>query len=122
MDRTEPARTETTSLRVARQLFASLRTVWLIVGVCVVMLLVLEGGVRAVNAVSKWRREQRLAALPPAMRDPQESAPWFDEFTREYDATRPQRWKSYVYFGRRPNYTGRYVNIDADGHRVTPQP
>ena len=111
-----------TSFRVVRQIFSSLRTVWLIVGVSVVMLLVLEGCVRAVNAVSEWRRDRRIAAAPATLRDPQESEPWFTEFTREYDETRPQRWKSYVYFGRRPNYKGRYVNIDADGRRVTPQP
>jgi len=122
MDRAEPPQNQMTSLRLVRQLFASLRTVWLVIGVCVVLLLLLEGSVRAVNAVSQWRRERRIAAVPSALRDPQESEPWFADFTREYDATRPQRWKSYVYLGRRPNYKGRYVNIDGDGHRVTPQP
>jgi len=78
--------------------------------------------VRVTHYVAERQRARRLAAVPASLRDPQESEPWFADFTREYDATRPQRWKSYVYFGRKPSFKGRYVNIDADGHRVTPQP
>lgn len=111
-----------TFIRVVLQLFKSLRTFWLILGVSLVLILVLEGCVRATHFIAERQHERRLAAAPASLRDPQESERWFTEFTREYDATRPQRWKSYVYFGRRPNFHGRYVNIDADGHRVTPQP
>ena len=111
-----------TFTRLVRQLFESLRTVWLVLGVTLAFLFVLELCVRVTHYVAERQRARRLAAVPASLRDPQESEPWFADFTREYDATRPQRWKSYVYFGRKPSFKGRYVNIDADGHRVTPQP
>jgi len=111
-----------TFTRLVRQLFESLRTVWLVLGVTLAFLFVLELCVRVTHYVAERQRARRLAAVPASLRDPQELEPWFADFTREYDATRPQRWKSYVYFGRKPSFKGRYVNIDADGHRVTPQP
>lgn len=50
------------------------------------------------------------------------AASWYRDYAREFDATRPQRWQSYVYFARLPSYHGRYINLDSLGHRVTPQP
>ena len=90
-----------------------LHAFWLIIGISLAILLLMETCVRVKNAAG---------STPPVSRSPQASAPWFSEFTREYDATRPQRWKSYLYFGRLPSFKGRYVNIDSAGHRVTPQP
>jgi hypothetical protein len=39
-----------------------------------------------------------------------------DEFCRSYNA----RWSSYLYFRREP-FTGRLINVDSNGRRVTPQ-
>jgi hypothetical protein len=96
----------------------SVQTAWLILGMSLVLLLLVESCVRA-------KRYFQGADVPPdaaAMGDPQGKLPWFAEFTREYDATRPQTWRSYVYWGRKPGFTGRYVNLDSAGRRVTPQP
>ncbi|MEO7458052.1 MAG: SGNH/GDSL hydrolase family protein [Gemmatimonadaceae bacterium] len=97
-----------------------LQAFWLIVGMSVALLLLIESCFRVQATVSERMSGVRPGAAPKG--DPQAGQPWFDEFTKEYDATRPQRWKSYVYFGRKPSFTGRYVNIDSAGHRITPQP
>jgi lysophospholipase L1-like esterase len=96
----------------------SLHTGWLILGISLLLLLLVEAGARVKRIIDGVD----VHPDPVAMGDPQARQPWFDEFTREYDATRPQEWRSYVYWGRRPGFRGRYVNIDSAGRRVTPQP
>ena len=48
--------------------------------------------------------------------------PWFPEFLREFVESGTQAWRPYVYFRRARAYHGKYVNIDSNQHRVTPQP
>ncbi len=105
--------------RIVLGSFGALRTTWLVFGVSLAILLLMESCARVVRAAGDARRPQRIEGVVPG--DPQSKAPWFADFIKEYDATRPQRWKSYVYFGRLPSFSGRYVNIDSAGHRVTPQ-
>ena len=97
-----------------------LHAFWLIIGMSVAILLLVESCVRVQRSMSERMSGVRPGA-PPAG-DPQAKLPWFDEFTREYDTTRPQRWKSYLYWGRQPSFKGRFVNIDTAGRRITPQP
>jgi hypothetical protein len=97
-----------------------LHGVWMIVGMSVIIFLLIESCFRIHQSVYERVSGARPGA-PPAD-DPQRKEPWFGEFTREYDQTRPQQWKSYLYWGRLPSFHGRYVNIDSAGHRVTPQP
>lgn len=108
---------------IRRFLIASWRATqaaWLIVGITLLMLVFVEVCFRVKATVGeKFAARPRPSAM---MRDPRTTEPWSVDFTREYDATRPQRWKSYLYFGRLPNFRGRYINIDSLGHRVTPQP
>jgi hypothetical protein len=106
--------------QLAIKTWRGLHAFWLIVGMCVAILLLAESCFRVQRSVSERLRGVRPDA--PLAGDPQAKLPWFDKFTQEYDATRPQRWKSYLYWGRRPSFRGRYVNIDAAGRRVTPQP
>lgn len=106
--------------RFLTTIWRATQTTWLIVGITLIMLVIVESCFRVKGALS-----EKSATKPnPAAqaRDPRTTEPWSADFTREYDATRPQRWKSYVYFGRLPNFRGRYINIDSLGHRVTPQP
>jgi lysophospholipase L1-like esterase len=96
-----------------------IRSAWLMIGLTIAVFLCMESAYRLQRA----GREKIYGApspIPPD--DPQIRADWFETFNREYDATRPQRWQSYLYWGRRPNFHGTYVNIDSAGHRVTPQP
>ena len=106
-------------VRLLVKAWAAVRAFWLIIGVTLVMLLVVEAFFRVKNAVTGNGRSP--SNTPSAVGDPR-AAPWYAEFTREYDETRPQRWRPYVYFGRLPSYKGKYIQIDAAGHRVTPQP
>jgi len=96
-----------------------LHAFWLMIGMSLAILLLVESCVRVQRSISERASGVRPGAAPAG--DPQAKMPWFDEFTKEYDATRPQRWKSYLYWGREPSFKGRYVNIDSAGHRITPQ-
>ena len=89
---------------------------WMVLGITLAILLVIELGFRV--------KQQLSGELVPYTPTPPEyaSADWYRDFTAEYDATRAQRWKPYVYFGRHPSFTGRYINLDSLGRRVTPQP
>ena len=98
----------------------ALRTAWMVAGVTLLLLLCIEVGFRIKNAITRSRQKpaERTATLAG---DPYKDA-WYADFMEEYDATRPQRWRPYVQFGRVPDYHGRYVDIDAYGRRTVPQP
>ena len=99
--------------QVVIKVWNALHAFWIIIGISLAILLVMESCTRIMDRSS--------APRAPANK-PQASLPWYQDYTRDYDATRAQRWKSYVYFGRLPSYNGRYIQIDSAGHRVTPQP
>jgi lysophospholipase L1-like esterase len=106
--------------RLAINTWRGLHAFWIIVGMSVAILLLAESCFRVQRTVSERMRGARTEGHLAG--DPQAKLSWFDEFNREYDITRPQRWKSYLYWGRIPSFRGRYVNIDSAGRRVTPQP
>lgn len=90
----------------------------MVFGITLLFLFLIEAGFRIKNAISNRDSERRGSNVAG---DPYNDA-WYADFMSEYDATRPQRWRPYVQFGRLPNYHGKYVNIDADGRRTVPQP
>jgi hypothetical protein len=92
------------------------RACCLIAGVSIAILVLAEGTVRVVRRV---RGSDHQSRRPPGAYTNSE---WYPVYEREYNATRDQRWKSYVYWGRVPSFHGHFVNIDSAGHRVTPQP
>jgi lysophospholipase L1-like esterase len=98
--------------------FEALRTTWLVIGVTIALFIVLEVAMRIVQAP---RADDDAPPRVMLAGDPR-AEPWFADYNRDYNATRGQRWRSYVYFGRNPSYRGRYISIDSAGHRVTPQP
>ncbi|MEO7458053.1 MAG: SGNH/GDSL hydrolase family protein [Gemmatimonadaceae bacterium] len=102
------------ALPVVRVLGRVVRTSWLIAGVCIAMLVSLEVGLRLASD------SPEPGSLPDG--DPRAGTSWWKEYSREFDATREAKWKPFVYFQRNPSYTGQYINIDASGRRVTPQP
>ena len=99
--------------QLAIKAWSALHAFWMIIGLSLALLLLMETCMRVTD-------RSPVPRVPAGK--PQVSLPWFKEYTRDYDATRSQRWKSYVYFGRLPGYKGRYINIDNAGRRVTPQP
>lgn len=96
--------------------FGGIRSAWLIAGVTLLLIVLIEGAfrVRQVSTTSFSR--------PYPTPEAYTNASWFRDYNVEYDQSITQRWKPFVYFGRRPSYQGKFINIDKDGHRVTPQP
>src|SRR5262245_12790703 len=94
------------------------RDTWLILGVTVLFLVLLEGMfaiaflVRDSLTVSNPQMPDRLSR--PA--DDRDSA-WVAEYDKELEEN-VLRWEPYVYWRRKP-YTGKYINISTDGIRFT---
>ncbi len=93
----------------------ALQAVWLVIGVCVLLLLILEGSIRLAMS---------LRAKPVGIEMPVylATASWSREYMREFNTTLPVRWAPYIYWRRHPSFHGRYITIDRLGRRVTPQP
>jgi len=108
----------TTFRHAVVQVLRSVQAGWMILGVTLIMLLLVESCAR----VQRARSGVDTPRNPVASGEPQATFDWFPGYTREYDATRPQVWRSFVYWGRRPGFKGQYVNVDSAGRRVTPQP
>lgn len=104
-------------------MFRALRTVWLWLGISLVLLLLIDA---LLNAVLP--EPAGLAVIDPAARAPARSAA--DAFPdhaaaaryfEEFEEARHVGWRSYVYFRRLP-FAGSAIHVDAHGFRVTPPP
>jgi lysophospholipase L1-like esterase len=98
-----------------RRIGSWLRDAWLIVGISLAALCLLEAGLSLAFVVVDrltWRPfELRFTA------DAYDNAPWAVDYYREHDAI-DMRWEPYVYW-RRAAYRGRFINVGEDGSRVT---
>ena len=97
--------------------FEAIHVGWIIVGITLVTLHLLEAAVRV-------RRDVAVRADRPrtfAVGDPRAES-WYADYQREFEATRELLWRPYVYYRRAPSPPGRYITIDSLGHRRTPQP
>lgn len=106
-----------------RKLANVLRDVWLMIGITLVWLIVLELGAQvAFAARDVWRTgggaqlsEWSLGA------DVYRDQAWATDYWREENLTSQNtfaEWRSYVYWRRKP-FVGQYINIDANGLRKT---
>lgn len=103
--------------RIVIKGFEAIRVGWMIVGVTLLTLLLVEVGLRVKRLVAERAPATRsLVTGDPRAQD------WYTEYRREFDAARVLQWRPYVYFRRVPSSRGRYINIDSLGHRWTPQP
>lgn len=93
---------------------------WLVLGVCVLVLALAELSYRLLDSIESRISSFRVTSVRtnPAMRDPQAAADWYSPYWSEFNASSHMQWKPYVYF-RRPPLEGHYVAIDSLGHRVT---
>lgn len=105
---------------IAVRSWEALRAFWLIMGMCLLLFVLVEVGIRVQRTMANKMRTARPTAA--AVVDPRTKTSWYADYMTDFNATRAARWKSYVYFSRFPSYSGRYVNIDRHGRRVTPQP
>jgi lysophospholipase L1-like esterase len=94
----------------------SLRALWMLVGVTVLIVLLVEIAFRI-----KQQLSGELVNNPPVPAS-YAGTDWYAGYLAEYDAARGLRWEPIVYFGRYPSFTGKYINIDSLGRRITPQP
>lgn len=96
---------------------------WLILGIVFCLLLGLEVAFRATYlardaiapsnpSVQTWPAFRRATSVLA-------SAPWAEDYAREWDESLKTAWHPYVYWRRHP-YEGAYVNIDKRGVTANP--
>ena len=104
--------------RIISRTFLVLRDAWLVVGVTLALVLLLEMAYRA-QAYLRRREPAQRASLLPGPPSPFDTMPW----ARDYLADAPKEeslvWSPYVYF-RNPTFTGTAISVDSLGHRLTP--
>lgn len=96
---------------------------WLILGITLLLLLIVDQILRAVLPSAG-----PLATLQPGVTAPGRSRAaavaddnWIDAYWNEHQDSRHAQWVSYVYWRRQP-FDGELIDIDAHGFRVTPPP
>ncbi len=104
-----------------RSIVSLLGQVWMIVGITLLLLLLVDQGLRALLP-----DPGRIAALEPGVVAPGRSRAdavagdaWIDAYWNEHQDARHTRWQSYVYWRRKP-FNGELIDVDAHGFRVTP--
>ena len=100
--------------------WGALRTAWLMLGICLLLVVFAEACYRAQRTVGESIAVARGGQS--SVVDPRTRTHWYGMYMKDFNATRAARWKPYVYFARYPSYSGQYINIDSAGRRVTPQP
>ena len=102
--------------RSAWQLFRTLtgllRTVWLMLGGCVLVLVTLE------LLMTAFRKTQASAGDGRAYADGYHGAPWVKEYFRELARSDTYRWEPYVYWRHTPLH-GAYIHVNERGLRET---
>ncbi len=103
---------------MSKRILQAIRSVWISVGVTLLILVLLEGALQVVFALRD--RGRPASDLIPAERlvavNPDQS--WVKEYIRELKEALQEDWHSYVYWRLRP-YHAEYVNIDDKGIRRT---
>jgi lysophospholipase L1-like esterase len=99
----------------ARKLGRALRDAWLMLGIALLMILVLEVCYRA---QASGRRALRPTRSTGSIKSPYADSVWLPKYAAEYANTFQLRWKPYVYF-RRPPFNGSMIQVDSLGHRRT---
>jgi lysophospholipase L1-like esterase len=103
-----------------RQVLHTIRDAWLILGIALLMLLVLEGMLSLAFVAWDGLQARSRTALygDPLALDAYQDAAWFPDYLKESLESHKTQWVSYVYWRRRP-YRGQYINIDEHGIRKT---
>lgn len=96
----------------------ALHAAWLVVGVTLLMLLVVEVGFRIHDA---YVERDLMARRTRFVQGDPRRLPYWQAMSDEFDETRPLYWKPWVYFARNYAYHGKYINLDTSGRRIVPQ-
>ncbi|MDQ3907575.1 MAG: SGNH/GDSL hydrolase family protein, partial [Acidobacteriota bacterium] len=89
---------------------------WLAAGCTLLLFCLLEGGLSLAFFV-----KDRLSAPAPdqrAVADTYSDPTWVNNYQEEFNRSKVAQWRPYVYWRRMP-YRGSYINVDADGIRLT---
>ena len=106
-------------LRRLKRILLWLQTGWSILGMTLLLLLLVELGLRGVFGLKDLGKPQ-IPPDPRVVRQVPTAATWLDVHYREL-ARLSDRWQPYVYFRQRP-FVGQTINIDEDGLRATWHP
>ena len=92
---------------------------WLVTGVTIVLILLVESAYRAETlakrTVADWRAHAPTAEPP----SPFDTIAWAAEYRRDHLQEEAVQWAPYVEL-RNPTFQGRHISVDSLGHRVTP--
>jgi lysophospholipase L1-like esterase len=94
-----------------KRIFKFIRDVWLIAGITLLILLLIEIGFTVYFRFNPQDNDHAVA-------DSYQGVSWVDEYNKEFDACSAEDWHPYVYWRRKP-YTGKYININDKGLRKT---
>lgn len=92
---------------------------WLMLGCTILLFCFLEGSLSLAFFI-----RNRLSASAPSdaerrvLADTYADSSWVNNYQEEYSRSGVLQWRPYVYWRRMP-YHGNYINIDADGLRLT---
>ncbi len=100
-------------LRLLRFAARGVRTVWLQLGIALLMLICLELAARAYEHAAGAKRDEDTREQADAYAN----APWAKEVLQEY-TQRSVRWQRYVYWIGAP-FESRYTNVSTQGLRAT---
>ncbi len=101
---------------MGKQIQQAARSIWLNIGVALLVLTLMEGAGEGYLVLSEparggwWREEQRYEP------DPGDDQNWVPEYIRELTVVLENEWRPFVYWRTKP-YRGKYVNIDEAGVR-----
>lgn len=98
-----------------RPFVGGVRDLWLIFGVCLLLVVGVEALYRAQGAVRRQLGGSGIAASHPYA-----DSAWFGSFESEEARSDDVAWRPYVYFRRVPS-AGRFINVDSSGRRITVQ-
>ena len=95
------------------------RDAWLIVGIVIVLIMVLEGSARLLfYAKDIWMGPPALGWCEQVMdADSYRDASWPKEYCNQHNSV-AMEWHPYVYWRRQP-IEGKYINVDRRGYRFT---
>ena len=99
------------------KLIKIVKDIWLILGVTLFLLIVIEACILTASFVKKHfiappAKDSRIHA------DSYDDSSWLGAYYSELDRSSQARWEPYIYWRRSP-YHGNYINIDSDGNRLT---
>lgn len=104
----------------SRKVIVFIRNSWLILGISLLSLAVLEV-VLSLFVVDYFTPPDPRNPDVRAKADAYKNVSWGNDYFKEFNESFDARWEPYVYWHRKP-YKGKYITIDSTCRRFTPNP